>query len=29
MISKFVITGGARYIGNYMTIRLVRDGYGL
>ena len=26
-MSKFVITGGAGYIGGYMTIRLLQDGH--
>mgnify|MGYP001454934407 CR=1 FL=1 len=29
MMSKFVITGGVRYIGIHMTIQFVHDGYGL
>ncbi|SVB85433.1 uncharacterized protein METZ01_LOCUS238287, partial [marine metagenome] len=27
MMSKFVITGGAGYIGCHMAIRLVQDGH--
>ena len=27
MVSKFVITGGAGYIGGHMAIRLVQDGH--